>query len=114
MLDNALDIGISEREFWDMTIGELERLSDSYKRRETIRLKEKARLDYNLAILIGRAFGASEQNPFPDIYEIYPSIFADEIERIEEERQLQQAQISAIRFIQFAESHNKRFTEETN
>ena len=114
MLDNALDIGITEKDFWDMTIGELDRKIASYKRITLNKAKDKALFDYSLAILIGRAFNVSQDNPFPTIYEAYPSIFEDDIKRIEEEKQRQQAQLSVLRFIQFAESFNKKFTEETN
>jgi hypothetical protein len=114
MLDNALDLGISEQEFWNMTIGELERKVESCKRLDKIRLKEKATLDYTLAMLIGRAFGASEEHPFPNLYDVYPSIFDDDIKKREEEESARQAQLSAIRFIQFAQSFNKKFAEEAN
>ena len=44
LLDNMLDTGLSEFEFWNMTIGEIERYADSYKRREEARLKELERI----------------------------------------------------------------------
>jgi hypothetical protein len=114
MLENALDMGISEQEFWNMTIGELERKADSCRRLDKHRLKEKATFDYTLAMLIGRAFGASEEHPFPGLYDVYPNLFADDIKRREEEESARQAQLSAIRFIQFAQSFNKKFAEEAN
>jgi hypothetical protein len=115
MLDNALDWGLTEEEFWDMTIGELDRFLDSKQRQETYRLKERATMDYTLALLIGRAVhGGSEENPFPDLYEVYPKLFFDELtEKEEKERELQD-EISAIRFIQFAESFNSKFDKEAN
>lgn len=115
MLDNALDWGLSEHEFWNMTIGELERFTASQQRLEKHRLKERATFDYTLAMLIGRAIaGSDESNPFPELYEVYPKLFEDDLRRIEEEQSAQQAQLSAIRFIQFAESFNKKFAEEAN
>ena len=114
MLENALDYGIKEHEFWEMTIGELERKAESFKRLEKHRLKEKATFDYTLAMLVGRAFSADEQHPFPDLYDVYPALFADDIQRREEEESARLAQLSAVRFIQFAKSFNKKFTEEAN
>lgn len=114
MLDNALDIGITEIDFWEMTLGELDRRLASYKRKEAHKNKQKAIFDYSLAILIGRAFNASEQHPFPELYDAYPSVFADEIKKVAEERSAKQAQLSAIRFIQFAQSFNRKFAEEAN
>lgn len=114
MLDNALDLGISEADFWNMTIGELERKTASCQRLELYRLKEKATFDYTLAMLVGRAFGASEENPFPDLYDVYPKLFEDDIQRREEEESARKAQLSAIRFMQFANSFNSKFDKEAN
>lgn len=114
MLDNALDYGISEAEFWDMTFAELDRLVVSKKRMEKYRSQERATYDYLLAALIGRAFSAGMDNKvtFPEIYEAYPSLFNRE-ER-ENQKQEQNDQLSALRFKQFAQSYNKRFKEVAN
>lgn len=115
MLDNALDWGISEETFWNMTIGELERYVDSRRRQEDYKLKERATMDYTLAMLIGKAVqGSSEEHPFPDLYEVYPNLFFEEAKQKEEEQEALQAELSAIRFIQFAESFNSKFDEEAN
>jgi hypothetical protein len=115
MLDNALDCGISEQEFWNMTIGELDRFIDSKQRQEKHKLKERATMDYTLALLIGRAMsGSSEENPFPELYEVYPDLFFDELRKQEEAERELQDQLSAIRFIQFAESFNSKFDKEAN
>jgi hypothetical protein len=98
-----------------MTYGELTRFLDSKVRQELQRLRERATMDYNLAILVGRAVqGSSEENPFPDLYEAYPNLFAKERKRKEEEEAERQAQLSAIRFMQFANSFNSKFDEEAN
>lgn len=114
MLDNALDCGISEADFWNMTLAELDRLVRSKERTEKYRLKEKASLDYILAMLIGRAISSNEEHPFPEIHEVYPELFYEDFAKMQEEKEAKQAQLSAIRFIQFAESFNKNFDEEAN
>jgi hypothetical protein len=115
MLDNALDLGISEDQFWNMTIGELDRLIESRQRVEKYRAKERATFDYTLALLIGRATqGSSEENPFPDLYEVYPDLFLEEAIKRQQEKANKQAELSAIRFIQFAESFNSKFDKEAN
>ena len=115
MLDNALDWGISEQEFWNMTVGELDRYVSSKQRQEEHRLKERATMDYTLALLIGRAMrGSDEENPFPELYEVYPKLFLEEITQQETEKQELHDQLSAIRFIQFAESFNSKFDKEAN
>jgi hypothetical protein len=115
MLDNALDWGLTEEQFWNMTVGELDRFLDSKQRQEEYRLKERATMDYTLALLIGRAMrGSDEENPFPELYEVYPQLFLEEAIKREEKREEEAAQLSAIRFIQFAESFNSKFDKEAN
>lgn len=108
-MDNALDWGISEFDFWDMTLAELERLFNSKKRMQKERAQEKAYFDYTLANLIGisvaRAFNKS--NEMSPIEEAYPSLF--DAEKIQEQKQQKQDELSAIRFKQFADAFNKKF-----
>ena len=114
MLNNALDYGISEAEFWEMTFAELDRLVDSKKRMEKYRAQERATYDYILAAMIGRAFaaGMDSKTKFPEIYEAYPSLF-DKEERENQKRE-QSNQLSALRFKQFAQSYNKKYKEVAN
>ena len=108
MLDNALDIGIAEKDFWEMTIAELDRYAESKKRVDKVRAQEQASFDYLLACTIGRAFASSmdSKNKFPDIYEVYPSLFDREAR--EEQKADITMQLSALRFKQFAHAHNKK------
>lgn len=112
MLDNALDIGISEHDFWDMTIAELNRLTASKIRQHKIEAKERATFDYIHAQLIGRAFACNmaSEATFPPIEEVYSSLFLDQ-EMIQQKHEQQQS-LSALRFIQFAESFNRKFDAE--
>ena len=120
MLENALDIGISEFDFWNMTIAEIDRLTESKIRQQQRQAKEKASYDYILANLIGRAFATclSKDAAFPEIYEAYPSIFQEEskerIAKKEKEKQEILSELSALRFKHFAQSYNKRFEEVAN
>lgn len=109
MLDNALDYGISEYEFWEMTFAELDRLVASKKRMDKLRAQERATYDYIHAALVGRAFsaGMDANNKFPEIHEVYPSLFNPK--QREEQKQELSNQLSALRFKQFAQSYNSRF-----
>lgn len=107
-------MGISEHEFWDMTIAELVRAIDSKKRIQKDLSKERASFDYILADLIGRSISRiySSSSNMPAIEEVYPSLFdSQEIKEKEAERK---AELSAIRFKQFADSYNKKFKEVAN
>lgn len=114
MLNNALDYGISEFDFWNMTFAELDRLVDSKKRVEKLNAQERATFDYIHAALIGRSFATTmdSKNKFPELYEVYPSLFNPKDR--EREKQILSNQLSALRFKQFAQSYNKRYKEVAN
>lgn len=91
-----------------MTIAELERAIESKKRVKKIQDQEKAAFDYALADMIGRSVARiySSTAKMPELYEIYPSLF--DSEDIQEQKQTQQDELSALRFKQFAQNYNKQ------
>jgi hypothetical protein len=97
-----------------MTIAELIRLIDSKKRILKEQEKKQASFDYILADLIGRSVARihSSSNNIPDIAEMYPDLFNSK--ELEEQRNIKKAQLSALRFKQFANAHNTRFKEAAN
>jgi hypothetical protein len=107
MLANALDCGVSEFDFWNMTFAELDRVVESHNRKAKREAQERASFDYIHAVLIGKAFAKcmSSSADFPDLYEAYSHVF-DKAQP--EERQNKQDELSAIRFMQFAKSHNEK------
>lgn len=111
-LETALDFGITEFEFWEMTLAELERAIESKRRVKKIEAQEKASFDYILADLIGRSVGRiySSSTKIPEISEVYPSLF--DSKDIEEKKQEQKAELSVLRFKQFANSYNNKFNKE--
>lgn len=110
-LDIALDWGISEEEFWNMTLAEFHRLLASKKRTWMAQQKEKATFDYVLADLIGRSVGRnySSSTKMPEINKVYPTLF--DSDEVEEAIQKKKDELSAVRFKQFAENFNKRFKQ---
>lgn len=114
LLDNALDYGISEFDFWNMTIAELNRAVESKKRVQMRQAQERASFDYILADLIGRSVGRiyNSSNKLPTLAEVYPSLFDAEAEQ--EAIQEKKDELSALRFKQFAESFNNNFNKEAN
>lgn len=114
ILDNALDYGISEFDFWNMTLAELNRAVESKKRVKMREAQEKASYDYILADLIGRSIGRlyNNSNKMPSISEVYPSLFdaVAEQEKIQEKKD----ELSALRFKQFAQSFNENYNKEAN
>lgn len=112
-LDNALDYGITEEQFWNMTLAELSRAVASKIRVRKLEAREKASYDHILGQLIGiacgRAFGSVKQE-YPSLDTAYPSLFASK--ELQARQSEQKAEISALRFKQFAESFNKKFHKE--
>ena len=111
-LESALDYGIDETNYWDMTLAEVIRAIESKKRQQKLQAQERASYDYILADLIGRSVSRiySNSTRLPQIYEVYPTLF-DGVE-MEEQKQQKQMEISAIRFKLFAQSYNKKHTAE--
>lgn len=108
-LEDALDCGISELTYWDMTLAEIARAISSHNRVKKAQAQERAGYDYILADLIGRSvsriYGSS--NKMPPLQEIYSSLF--DSKAIEAQQQQRQDELSAIRFRQFANAYNKKF-----
>lgn len=111
-LDTALDSGITEADFWNMTLAELVRAIDSKNRQEKIRQQERATYDYIQADLIGRSIARvyNTANQMPDISAVYPTLF--DSKEIAQKKAQKNAELSALRFKQFAQSFNKRFRKE--
>ena len=76
--------------------------------------QEIASHNYILADLIGRSVARvySSSNTMPEVYEAYPTLF--DSKEMEEKKAEKKAELSAIRFKQFAASFNKKFKEEAN
>lgn len=94
-----------------MTLAEFDRFVESRKRVQEREAKERATYDYILGDLIGRSLARvyHSDNKYPEIYDAYPTIF--DKEDIEEKREERTQELSAQRFMAFAESFNKKFAE---
>lgn len=111
-MENALDLDITERDFWDMTLIELERVMASKKRQLIQKQQETASFHYILADLIGKSVSRiyNSANTLPTIQEVYPTLF--DSQEIEQKKIEKKAELSALRFKQFAQSYNKKFNKE--
>jgi hypothetical protein len=70
----------------------------------------QAIFNYKLADLVGRSVARiySSSTNIPEIEEAYPELF--DSQEIEEKKAEQRAELSAIRFRQFADSFNNKFS----
>ena len=110
MLDTALDYGIAEKDFWEMTVAEIQRATKSIARVKKIEAQEKASYYYTLANLIAKGVAKvlGDKSDYPKIEEVFPSLFADTVEEREAASEEQRMSLSALRFKQFAQSYNKK------
>lgn len=110
----AINMGLEEEKFWEMTIAEIKRFIEG----ATWRMKSKAQFDYMLANLIGVSVSRiiSKEAEFPSIEKVYPTLFEKELMEIaEQEKQQEEANKmitnSTNRFLEFALKHNARIKE---
>lgn len=94
-----------------MTIAELERAIASKQRVNKTKAQERASYDYILANIIGKSIARiySSSATMPEISEVYPSLFNSE--EIEEQKAEHKAELSALRFKQFANAFNNKFNK---
>lgn len=95
-----------------MTLAELERLIESKKRIQKRKEQERASFDYVLADTIGRSIARiySSSAKMPELYEMYPTLF--DSEEVQEQKRKRKQELSALRFKQFAQAHNKKMSKE--
>lgn len=111
MLINSLDYGITENDFWEMTPAEVVRSVNSKIKIQKVKSQERASYDYIQAQLIIKGVGImlGNKDTMPTLAQAYPTIFEDEAAM--EAKQQQQTNLSTLRFLQFAQSHNAHFKE---
>lgn len=107
-LENSLDYGLTEADFWNMTLAEINRALHSKRRQKENAEKRQASYDYILADLIGKSISRiySSSSKLPSIEDVYPSLFNSE--DIKAQKQAKLNELSALRFKQFVNSHNKK------
>jgi hypothetical protein len=110
-LDKVLDFDITEFDFWNMTLREIENSIRSKLRVRKMKAQEKATYDYIQATLIIKGVGIAlgSKDDFPGIEETYQGIFGDLADKKQDELQEKKDELSALRFRQFAQSYNNKF-----
>lgn len=106
LLQPAINVGLSEFDFWNMTVAEVER----YLKGATWRYKTQAQLDYTLATLIGNAIGCViGDGNMVSIEEAYPSLFEVELQEKQEAIEAEKKTMNSVNnFLEFAKRHNSK------
>lgn len=92
-----------------MTFAEIERAAECWQRKQRRELQEKARLAHILADLVGHSVTRiySQNAKMPTLQEAFPTLF-EETEKEKEQKAAATMELSALRFMQFAQAHNKK------
>ncbi len=92
-----------------MSLAEVIRAVESYKRRQKAEERTKAAFDYILADAIGQSVARlySSSNRMPYLYELYPSLY--ESEEIKQQQEAKKNELSVLRFKQYAQAHNNKY-----
>ena len=112
----ALQSGISVSDFWDMTVGEVAETVEAINKKEEIKLKQQAIMDYTQAktLISGIAALFSKDEEMLQIDQAYEWLFEKETKKIEEDKKNAQLEINKQRMKEYAEYVNKRRKEGDN
>ena len=107
LLIKCLEAGITEEFFWKSTYGEMLRYMKAYSNILLRERQDKASFDYQLSNLIGISVSRlfSSDSKFPEIYDVYPTIFDPPSE---EEIAMAEAMKMKARMIEYTEQHNAK------
>lgn len=93
-----------------MTINEIAREINANQKRLKQEMQFQAQLAYLqpqlTAMLIGSMFSKNGGNKYPELYELFPQLFDEEI--IEEKKQKMMTEKSVANFMNFAMAFNKK------
>lgn len=92
LLPRAIECGMEESKFWNSTLGEVQRYIEAYNKKYTDNYKRDLVLCHLTADLVCYSVGRllSEDAKYPDIYDMYPTLFGEEIEQREIIREQQE------------------------
>ena len=107
LLIKCLEAGITEEFFWKSTYGEMLRYMKAYSNILLRERQDKASFDYQLSNLIGISVSRlfSSDSKFPEIYDVYPTIFNPPSE---EDIAMAEAMKMKARMIEYTEHHNAK------
>ena len=109
-LQPAINLGLDEFKFWEMTVAEVSRWEEG----AMWRLKSKAQFDYVLADLIGisSARMMSDDVKYPSLENAYPNLFEQTPDEIMEQKKEEEIATQNLnRFMEFAMKHNAMMTK---
>jgi len=94
-----------------MTLGEIKKCINAYRKKEENRLKERAVMDFKLAYCISQNVASIlvEENKPATLLEVYKDLFQKENKELEELNRINELEIQKQRMKDFANFHNRNF-----
>lgn len=86
LYEQALDCGIRPALFWELSPLEIADLMASYHRRERRKFKRQVGLSFLQAEVTARYVALQKDDPLPEPWEYYPTLFEEEKQAFEQEK----------------------------
>lgn len=105
----ALQSGINYFDFWEMTLAEIMLVIKSHYEEEQRKQKNTTINNYNLATMVADFVGLSlNGKEKPNLYDIFPTLFKEECEEQQAERDKLAMALYREQMLDFAKYHNKQ------
>lgn len=111
MMPIAIEHDIGIREFEELTFKEVGQIIEVRAKRREKELKNKLMQDYQMVDLMSASIGRlfSEKVVYPEIFDIYPTIFGEELaESVRQERLAREQEAITAQWKMFAEQRNSQ------
>lgn len=106
----ALDCGISPERFWNLSIGEIRDLLESFERRERrelkMRLQEKHFLAQDISQYVSLVINGSRNTEIKELWDYFPELFGEERPAAESREKEQKMAVYKAQMVDFANRHN--------
>lgn len=114
--DKAIECGMDEDKFWSSTYGEVIRYIIAYTNKLKTDIKMSLRSAHLTADLVGASVARlfDSEIKFPDITEMYPSLFEEEIQELEKQKEIERLNTLKENFANFAKAFSEKAREEEN
>lgn len=110
MYPTALDCGIAPERFWELSLGEIQDILESYERKKRQhmkeRLAEKHFLAKDIAQYVSLIIYGPKDTKIMELWDYFPELFGDEKPAAEDKIQEQELAVYKAQMIDFAHRYN--------
>jgi hypothetical protein len=103
----AIEAGVSVQDFWNLSLAELYDTVNTYSKRREKEFKNSIRMQFLHAELVSRYLALGKNDPVPQPWDYYPSLFAEEKKNYDLAASKEEMEQFKDRRRQFANAFNK-------